>query len=549
MPRALTAVSFALLAFFISLDTQASGQAANASIGFTSLVTNQLVQPNPPVITTHGTGGVVTWSYVVVAVDEAGGTTSASTAGSTATGNATLGVSNYNIITTSPVSGAQSCNIYRTVVGTSPTTTGKIGNIACGGVLNDTALVGDMTSAPSANTTGGINVSGNLQAANMTATGTVSSQAFNATGSAAGIDILTNGSPLSACGIPPCVTSASEFFLQSASSISTSYGWTLPNSANTAAQLLYLSAPFTDTGGKNASTVGYITSDSTTTHALFATAGAPAFRVIGTNDTTPNYFAAATGSANHYVVPITGATLTAGTVVSFSTSSNPNNGASDINVNSLGVKNLTKNGTSGLNFGDILTGVIYNAVYDGTEWQLTNPSTGAASALTSYFTNPTAATANAVSFSGSANQATIYGIVIPAPGVVTSQISYENQAADNSAHTYDIGIYAGIPSSGGESPLVHIGSTAGTTFAPSTGQWHTLSWSGSTTIYLSPGRYYVAITSSCTASCATIAGQLLTMVFGNANEGLTAGGSLTSISTPADLTTGINITTPTFWLH
>jgi len=78
--------------------------------------------------------------------------------------------------------------------------------------------------------------------------------------------------------------------------------------ANSAAQLVYLSAP---SGGTNppASTVGYVAADSTTTHALFATSSAPAFRAIGTNDTTPNYFTTDTGVANAYVIACRGGSL------------------------------------------------------------------------------------------------------------------------------------------------------------------------------------------------------------------------------------------------
>ena len=48
--------------------------------------------------------------------------------------------------------------------------------------------------------------------------------------------------------------------------------------------------------------------------------------------------------------------------------------------------------------------------------------------------------------------------------------------------------------------VVHIGPTAGTTFAASTGA-HTLSWLSSTP--LPAGKYYIAYTSNCTSSCAT----------------------------------------------
>ncbi|MGO9650106.1 MAG: hypothetical protein ACLPOO_18895 [Terriglobales bacterium] len=178
--------------------------------------------------------------------------------------------------------------------------------------------------------------------------------------------------------------------------------------ANSAAQLVYLSAP---SGGTNppASTVGYVAADSTTTHALFATSSAPAFRAIGTNDTTPNYFTTDTGVANAYVIAPATAALTQGTVVRFTTA-NANTGASTINVNGTGVLSLTKNGTTtALNLGDILSGVVYTAIYDGAEWQLTNPSTGPVSPLIFYSSNQTAAVgSSAVPFSTTSEPAGTY---------------------------------------------------------------------------------------------------------------------------------------------
>lgn len=51
-----------------------------------------------------------------------------------------------------------------------------------------------------------------------------------------------------------------------------------------------------------------------------------------------------------------------------------NTGATTINVNSLGTKNIYKNGTSALTGGEIVTGGIYTVTYDGTQFQLINNS-------------------------------------------------------------------------------------------------------------------------------------------------------------------------------
>lgn len=93
--------------------------------GFTSTA---VTTPSAPTITPVGTTGAATWSYRITAVT-ANGESLASTAGSTATGNANLSTTNYNRITITRVSGAAYYNIYRTAVGTSPATTGIIGTL------------------------------------------------------------------------------------------------------------------------------------------------------------------------------------------------------------------------------------------------------------------------------------------------------------------------------------------------------------------------------------------------------------------------------------
>lgn len=69
-----------------------------------------------------------------------------------------------------------------------------------------------------------------------------------------------------------------------------------------------------------------------------------------------------------------------------------NTGATTINVNSLGTKNIYKNGTSALTGGEIVTGGIYTVVYDGTQFQLINTTSlltntvNADEGITSYYT-------------------------------------------------------------------------------------------------------------------------------------------------------------------
>jgi hypothetical protein len=53
---------------------------------------------------------------------------------------------------------------------------------------------------------------------------------------------------------------------------------------------------------------------------------------------------------------------------------NTNTGAATINLNSLGAKSITKQGTTALSAGDILSGQVHLIEYDGTRFQLLNPT-------------------------------------------------------------------------------------------------------------------------------------------------------------------------------
>ncbi len=140
-------------------------------------------------------------------------------------------------------------------------------------------------------------------------------------------------------------------------------------------------------------------------------------------------------------------------------------------------------------------------------------------------------TGTAISFSTTANKAELWGVVLTFP-LTTTQVTYDVSTADNSSNTYDIGV---LNSSG--SLVAHIGSTAGTTFAPSVG-WKTLSWTAAAT--LQPGKYYLAITSSCISACAQVYGGTsagFTFLGGSSGtaESVTAGGTLNNgITIPAD---------------
>ncbi len=137
---------------------------------------------------------------------------------------------------------------------------------------------------------------------------------------------------------------------------------------------------------------------------------------------------------------------------------------------------------------------------------------------TPWFTQPSAT--GTVSFLTTANTVKLFGVVYPgSTALVTTKVNYNVVTADNTGNTYDIGI---LNSSG--QVVAHIGATAGTTFAASTG-WKTLNWTGSAT--LTRGKYYLAITTNCTTSCAQIIGSStgvgLTFV-GGIQESVSSGG-------------------------
>jgi hypothetical protein len=112
--------------------------------------------------------------------------------------------------------------------------------------------------------------------------------------------------------------------------------------------------------------------------------------------------------------------------------------------------------------------------------------------------------------------------------MTTAKVAYKTgTTADNTANTYEVGVY----NSAGT--LVLSYQAAGTSFAPTASTIYRQSWSqGSTT--LAPGKYYLALSSSCTASCATFywSGGTTTTYYSNtAASSVAASGTLNSTIT------------------
>jgi hypothetical protein len=121
---------------------------------------------------------------------------------------------------------------------------------------------------------------------------------------------------------------------------------------------------------------------------------------------------------NALYVAVTGTnTLTGSTTTAYPTYSagvgayiliaNTNSGAVTVNFNSRGAKAITKNGTTALAGGELIAGRVYFIVYDGTQYQITQPYTNGTNgqALTSNGTGGfgTPATLATVATSGSAS--------------------------------------------------------------------------------------------------------------------------------------------------
>jgi hypothetical protein len=146
------------------------------------------------------------------------------------------------------------------------------------------------------------------------------------------------------------------------------------------------------------------------------------------------------------------------------------------------------------------------------------------------------------SFTTTANRATLQGVVLYCT-LTTTQVTYFVGTADNTSNSYDIGLY---DSTG--AVKAHIGTTPGTTFAPSTG-WKTLNWTSSAT--LPPGKYYVAFTTNCTTGCATMAADNNISAFtfyNNTSVSISTGGTLSAIAAPGDAPNA-GTTIPAWYVH
>ncbi len=167
-----------------------------------------------------------------------------------------------------------------------------------------------------------------------------------------------------------------------------------------------------------------------------------------------------------------------------------------------------------------------NVTITNAAGKITIASTGSGATALPFFATASGRTGSTIG--AGANVNSLWGILLPY-SVTSTEIIYDVTTADNSAHAYDIGLF---DNSG--NLVVDLGATPGTTFAPAKG-FNTLTWAqGSTS--LTAGRYYLGFTTTCTATCAKIAGAVDVVSFIiNKSAGASSGGALsTSVTPPAD---------------
>ena len=103
---------------------------------------------------------------------------------------------------------------------------------------------------------------------------------------------------------------------------------------------------------------------------------------------------------------------------------NTNTGAATINLNSLGAKSITKKGSTALAAGDIVSGQVHLIEYDGTRFQLINPSASSVSSISFGSTGltPATATTGAVTVAGT--------LAIANGGTGTTSTTFVNAATN-----------------------------------------------------------------------------------------------------------------------
>jgi len=112
-----------------------------------------LLAPDGLAVTTHGTPGAATYKYKVVAKN-AIGHTQGSCEVDIATGNATLDITNYNVLAWTAVTGATHYDVYLVAAAGNVATAGLLSADLTGVTYSHKGEAGDGNAAPTSNTTG-----------------------------------------------------------------------------------------------------------------------------------------------------------------------------------------------------------------------------------------------------------------------------------------------------------------------------------------------------------------------------------------------------------
>lgn len=168
-----------------------------------------------------------------------------------------------------------------------------------------------------------------------------------------------------------------------------------------------------------------------------------------------------------------------------------------------------------------------------TVWEARITTGGGSSVAIALTTVPTLIQ-NGTAAQPAQNTTLIWGVYFN-QSITTNTVTYMVNTADNTANLYDLGLYN---SSG--TLVAHLGATAGTTFASSATVF-SLNWTGGP-FTLSAGKYYVALTTNCSTTCAKLFSGPTQFTFASAvspTGGGTSGGALNaSITAPADAFSG-----------
>ncbi len=144
------------------------------------------------------------------------------------------------------------------------------------------------------------------------------------------------------------------------------------------------------------------------------------------------------GSANAYVIALTPAVTAyvAGQVFYFK-AANASTGASTLNVNGLGVKNIKKKNDQDVAAGDIEANAIVAVIYDGTSFQMFSQLGTTASAMTSWTLSGDSGSNQTISDSDTVDIAGGTGIDTVAGSTDTVTVSIDSTVATkNSANTW-----------------------------------------------------------------------------------------------------------------